>query len=99
MTVQKLPQCPHCGRKMKKWRVPIASTWPNEFFYVCFNDACPYYVQGWEQVWEQQATRASYRCRLDPDTGKFGPLPVWSEDALKDDIIEDQACGSMDSGG
>jgi hypothetical protein len=74
---------------MKKWRVPVVSTWPNEFFFVCLNDECPYYVQGWDLMWEQQATRASYRCRLDPDTGKFVPLPVWSADALKDNIIDD----------
>jgi hypothetical protein len=89
MTEQRVPHCPHCGRKMNKWRVPLASTWANAFFYVCFNDECPYYVQGWERLWEKQATRASYRCRLDPDTGKFAPLPVWSADALKDDIIAD----------
>ena len=89
MTEQNVPHCPHCDREMKKWRVPLASTWPNEFFYVCFNDDCPYYVQGWQRLWEKQATRASYRCRLDPDTGKVAPLPVWSADALKDDIIAD----------
>jgi hypothetical protein len=88
MAEKKTPLCPHCGQKMKKWKVPIASTWPNEFFYICFNDECPYFVRGWEQMWEQQATHASYRCRLDPDTGKFLPLPVWSYDALKDDIID-----------
>ena len=48
---------------------------------------------------KNQSTRASYRCRLDPDSGKFTPLPVWSQDALKDDIIEDQACGSLGPGG
>ena len=89
MAHKKIPRCPHCGQEMKKWRVPIASTWPNEFFYVCFNDACSYFVQGWERIWEQTATKASYRCRLDPDTGKCAPLPVWSYDALKDDIIEE----------
>ena len=89
MKDQTVPECPHCGAKMLKWRVPIASTWPEEYFYVCLNDDCPYYVRGWEVMWEQQATRASYRCRLDPDSGKFVPLPVWSADALKDDIIEE----------
>lgn len=81
--------CPHCGEPMQKWRVPVNSTWPHPFFHVCFNDLCPYYRQGWERMWEQQATRASYRCRLDPDSGKFVPLPVWSPTALKNDIIED----------
>ena len=80
--------CPHCGSPLKKWLVPDGASWEEEFFYVCFNDDCPYYVQGWEVMWQQQATRASYRCRLDPDSGKFVPLPVWSADALKDDIIE-----------
>ena len=82
------PRCPHCGQEMKKWKVPIASTWPNEFFYICFNDECSYFVQGWKRVWEQQATKASYRCRIYPDTEKGVPIPVWSYDALKDNIIE-----------
>ena len=89
MAHKKIPRCPHCGQEMKKCKVPIASTWPNEFFYICFNDKCSYFVQGWKRVWEQQATKASYRCRIDPDTGKGVPIPVWSSDALKDDIIEE----------
>jgi hypothetical protein len=72
---------------MKKWRVPVNSTWRNDYFYVCFNDDCPYFVQGWTHLREEQQTHASYRCRLDPDSGKCTPLPVWSDDALKDDII------------
>ncbi|MEJ2098686.1 MAG: ogr/Delta-like zinc finger family protein [Desulfobacterales bacterium] len=88
MPDKKAALCPHCGQAMKRWRVPLNSTWPNEFFYVCFNDDCPYFVQGWEQMWQQQATRASYRCRLDPDTGKCAPIPVWSYDALKDGIMD-----------
>ncbi|HSQ84059.1 MAG TPA: ogr/Delta-like zinc finger family protein [Desulfobacterales bacterium] len=88
MPDKKAALCPHCGQAMKRWRVPLNSTWPNEFFYVCFNDDCPYFIQGWEQMWQQQATRASYRCRLDPDTGKCAPIPVWSYDALKDGIMD-----------
>ena len=88
MSDNKEPLCPHCGQEMKKLKIHIASTWTNEFFYICFNDECSYFVQGWERVWEQQATRASYRCRIDPDTGKGAPIPVWSYDALKDNIIE-----------
>lgn len=82
------PQCPHCGQAMKKWRIPLGSTWPYDYFFVCFNDDCPYYVRGWRHIWRQQRTRASYRCRLDPDSGGFVALPVWSPDALKDAVIE-----------
>lgn len=88
MQNKKPPLCPHCGTEMKKWRVPVASTWPNEYFYICFSDTCPYFIKGWDYMLKQHAIRASYRCRLDPDTGRFVPMPVWSIEALKDDIIE-----------
>lgn len=88
MTSGKTQICPHCGQEMKKWRVPDTSTWPYEFFHVCFNDDCPYFIKGWEYMWEKQETKASYRCRWDPDSKKCVPLPVWSHDALKENIIE-----------
>lgn len=88
--IAKIPRCPHCGQPMQKWRVPINSTWPHEFFHVCFNDLCPYYRQGWERMRTLQGTHASYRCRWDPDSGQFVPLPVWSVDALKNGLIEDE---------
>jgi hypothetical protein len=38
---------------------------------------------------KQQEVKASYRHRLDPETGAGGPLPCWSYNAHKDQIIED----------
>ena len=80
--------CPYCNQEMKKWRVPQGSTWHNNFLYVCLNDNCPYFVEGWDYMWETQKVHASYRCRFDPDSGKYAPLPVWSPEALKNNIIE-----------
>jgi hypothetical protein len=81
--------CPHCKTKMKKWQNPEGSTWGEGFQFVCFNDECPYYVRGWDWMTENYAVRSSYRNRYDPATGKHGPIPVWSTDALKEGIIED----------
>jgi len=34
--------------------------------------------------------KASYRYRLDSETGATGPLPVWSDDAVRNRIVEDE---------
>jgi len=81
--------CPYCGVKMKKWMPPAESTWGNYEQYICFNDECSYYVEGWTWMKEQYQQKVSYRHRYDPQTGETGPIPVWSVDALKDRIVED----------
>ncbi len=82
--------CPHCGAKLQKWRSPIESSWGDVIQYVCFNDECPYLLKGWKWMEEKFAAHASYRHRFNPETGEKGPLPVWSMDALKDRIEEDE---------
>jgi hypothetical protein len=82
------PVCPHCSSLLKKWATPADSSWGGGFLFVCFNDECPYYVRGWERMKEKYNATVSYRYRCDPTTGETGPLPVWSEDALKGQILE-----------
>ena len=81
--------CRHCNEPLSRWANPGQSTWAGEFQWVCFNDRCPYFVRGW--IWMERcySVTASYRYRFDPATGEDGPLPVWSKDALKDEIIRD----------
>jgi hypothetical protein len=90
MNKEDIPKCPHCGENMKKWLTPQQSTWGNLFHWVCFNDECSYFVRGWDWMMESQNVKASYRHRLDPDTGATGPLPVWSYKAHRDKIIKEE---------
>jgi hypothetical protein len=81
--------CPHCGSELKKWATPAESSWGQSIQYVCFNDDCSYYVRGWEWMQEKYDVTASYRHRYDPRSGETGPVPVWSQDALKTHIVEE----------
>jgi hypothetical protein len=38
---------------------------------------------------EKYDVTASYRHRYDPRSGETGPVPVWSQDALKTHIVEE----------
>jgi len=88
MDQKEVKTCPHCNQPLKKWRCPPESSWNVEYQYVCFNDECSYYVNGWEWMKEKYNQKVSYRYRLNPFNNEEGPLPVWSKDALKDAIIE-----------
>jgi hypothetical protein len=74
---------------MSRWRSPEGSSWGGGLQLVCFNDQCPYYVRGWEWMQSKYGVCASYRHRHNPETGERGPLPVWSAEAMKSDIVED----------
>jgi len=89
MSQRETPKCPHCDGEMKKWEVPLNSTWTSLWQWICFNDECPYFIRGWDWMMESQSVKASYRYRMDPESGSSGPLPVWSYDAHKDKIIEE----------
>jgi SAM-dependent methyltransferase len=89
--VKETLRCPHCDEKLSKWEVPdnpFCQTWDNEFMYICFNDACPYFVRGWDHMHRQTNQGMSYRLMYNPVKDRCMPIPVPSHQALKDGIIE-----------
>jgi hypothetical protein len=82
--------CPHCGDELQPFEMPPEMGWENLIQYACFNDECPYFVKGWDWMWEKYKAKASYRYRVtDASTGHSSPLPVYSNEALKDRIIKE----------
>ncbi len=81
--------CPHCGSDLSKWLVPDGASWDDEFFMVCFNNDCSYYQRGWDWMMEQYSQKASYRFAVNPNTGGTLMIPVWSDYATREMIVED----------
>jgi SAM-dependent methyltransferase len=89
--VKKSQRCPYCGERLRKWAVPdnpFVCTWDNDHMYICFNDACPYYVRGWDVMHKEGTCGASYRLMYNPEKDRCLPIPVPSPKALREGIIE-----------
>lgn len=83
--------CPYCGEALCKWMVPenpFCQTWDCDFMYICFNDACPYFVRGWDQMEKEGNRGMSYRLMYHPGKDRCMPIPVPSNKALKEGIAE-----------
>lgn len=81
--------CPHCGHRLKKWTVPDGATWIEDFLLVCFNDDCSYYREGWEWMEQRFGQHASFRFMVNPTTGASSMIPVWSDSATREMIVEE----------
>lgn len=91
------PKCPHCDEVMTLWEVPPMNFsdglgWGTPYLYVCFNDDCPTYDQGWKDLAENYAQSASYRCICYPDSDSCGfeLMPVFSPTGGHGQMIDDQ---------
>jgi SAM-dependent methyltransferase len=87
-------RCPYCGDRLKKYEVPhsayeIDYWYEADHLYICFNDSCPYFERGWEWMWSQMRRNVSYRHMYNPTTRKSGPIPVPTNYALRDGIVDD----------
>jgi len=79
--------CPHCDSRLSPWRSPDLTTWGGRILYVCFNDECSYYQEGWDWMWQKYNVKASYR------------LSVWSSEALKEHTDADATTDQNDQTG
>jgi len=88
--VKDTSQCPHCNEALLKWALPQNpfTEWDMEFLFVCFNDACPFLVRGWEVMYRQGNLGLSYRFAYNPDRDQCMSVPVPHLHALKEGIVE-----------
>ena len=96
------PKCPHCDQEMSLWEVPPINFsdglgWGEPFLFVCFNEECPAYVNGWKHMEETYAHRASYRCMNYPGTTVFEFMPVFSPHGGTGQMIDDQMIAQQEA--
>lgn len=94
MKIKEAPACPYCGQKMNKCATPPYNVgdglgWGSPYLYVCFNDECKLFVNGWRHIKETYGKIASYRCMCYPDNGAMDTMCVLSPEGMKGQIIEE----------
>jgi hypothetical protein len=87
-TSTKRPLCPHCDHPLTAFSLPEAGGWEAPFHLACFNDDCPYFLRGWQWMEGRYGVSVSYRYRVDPASGTAFPLAVWSDQAVRDRILD-----------
>ncbi len=99
---QDKPNCPHCGIEMKIWEVPPFAMddglgWGVPYLFLCFNDDCPMYVQGWDNIEKNYGHTASYRCICYPGAKNFECMPVFSSLGATGNIVDEQVLAAQET--
>ena len=96
------PLCPHCKKEMSIYEVPPVTFsdglgWGTPYLFLCFNDDCSLYKQGWENLKENYNQTASYRCMNYPGTDTFELMPVFSPMGATGQIIDDKVVAAEEA--
>jgi len=86
------PHCPHCDTAMSIWEVPEINFsdglgWGSPYMFVCFNDNCSSYKEGWNHLMNDMENHASYRCINSPGSSNFEYMPVFSKSGGKGQML------------
>ncbi len=96
------PRCPHCDTEMTLWEVPPITFgdglgWGTPYLFVCFNDECSAYKEGWDNLMETVEFSASYRCINTPGEENFQYMPVFSPAGGKGQMLDDQELANREA--
>ena len=88
--------CPHCKEKLSCCSTPPIHVgdglgWGTEAYFICLNDECSLFKNGWEHIEAQFGHKASYRYMLLPGNSEGTPMMVGSKDAFKGCIIDQES--------
>ena len=93
---ENIPNCPHCKQKLSCCEAPPIHVgdglgWGSEILYICLNDHCPLFLNGWDQIEVKYGHHASYRYMQLPNSNESNVMMVGNADAFKASVIDPDA--------
>lgn len=88
--------CPKCQTKMSCCEAPPVHVgdglgWGSEVLFICLNDECPVFKNGWQHIELQYGHKGSYRCMELPGSKEQNVMMVASEYAFTGSVIDTEA--------
>ncbi len=85
--------CPHCNQEMTLCNAPPVHVgdglgWGCEYLFICLNDECKLFVDGWEYIENQYGHLGSYRYMRMPNSNESYNMMVGSRLAFTGSIVD-----------
>lgn len=85
--------CPHCNQVMSCCEAPPIHVgdglgWGSDVLFICLNDACSTFLNGWEKIEVQYGHHASYRYMELPGSSEGNYMMVANADAFKACVVD-----------
>lgn len=95
-----IPSCPHCETTLSCCEAPPIHVgdglgWGSDVLYICLNDDCPLFINGWEQIEIKYGHSSSYRYMQLPNSNESNVMMVGSEDAFKGSVVDPAVLNSQ----
>ncbi|WP_457575000.1 zinc ribbon domain-containing protein [Desulfolithobacter sp.] len=88
--------CPHCNKELTLCHAPPIHVgdglgWGSEYLFICLNNDCPLFVNGWEYIETQFGHSGSYRFMRIPNSDESYNMMVGGKDAFTGSVVDIEA--------
>ncbi len=88
--------CPHCNQEMSLCHAPPIHVgdglgWGSEYLFICLNDDCPLFVNGWKHVEANYCHVGSYRHMEIPNSKESYNMMVAGKGAFTGSVVDVEA--------
>lgn len=85
--------CPHCKQTLSLCEAPPIHVgdglgWGSDVLFICLNDSCSLFLNGWDKIETQYGHHASYRYMELPGSPEGNCMMVGNADAFKASLID-----------